>query len=408
MNFSNLQAHYEELLSYMEMHQYSATYIDTFRSEIQRILKHADKADWKSYRDIYREYEAVLHSNDYLRNKRTIIGALEQFDLHGFFPDGRRRHSLVDRSSYHFLIPEFKELIDFYMDYELNRGKRESTIYTESHNTASFLVAMQSRGCKSLDSITEEDVLSFFLSASDRQTKSCSYRKNISAVFKAGAHWKENECRKILSFLPMLRQKRKNIQYLTLEEVSVLRKLVTDNSLSMRNAAILALLLYTGLRGCDISGMQLGSIDWEHDVIHICQQKTEEPLELPLSSTVGNIIFDYLQHERPLSNDPHLFLTETKPYPPLKSGSIGNIVSKIMKAANLRLKTGDRKGTHIFRHNLAASLLENGISRPVISQTLGHTAPDSLEPYLRADFIHLKKCAISIDPFPVSEEVFGR
>ena len=79
-----------------------------------------------------------------------------------------------------------------------------------------------------------------------------------------------------------------------------------------------------------------------------------------------------------------------------------------MKAANLRLKTGDRKGTHIFRHNLAASLLENGISRPVISQTLGHTAPDSLEPYLRADFIHLKKCAISIDPFPVSEEVFGR
>ncbi len=40
MNFSNLQAHYEELLSYMEMHQYSATYIDTFKSEIQRILKH--------------------------------------------------------------------------------------------------------------------------------------------------------------------------------------------------------------------------------------------------------------------------------------------------------------------------------------------------------------------------------
>ena len=131
------------------MHQYSATYIDTFKSEIQRILKHADKADWKSYRDIYREYEAVLHSNDYLRNKRTIIGALEQFDLHGFFPDGRRRHSLVDRSSYHFLIPEFKELIDLYMDYELNRGKRESTIYTESHNAASFLVAMQIRGCKS-------------------------------------------------------------------------------------------------------------------------------------------------------------------------------------------------------------------------------------------------------------------
>ncbi len=79
-----------------------------------------------------------------------------------------------------------------------------------------------------------------------------------------------------------------------------------------------------------------------------------------------------------------------------------------MKAAGLRQKTGDRKGTHIFRHNLATSLLENGISRPIISQTLGHTAPDSLEPYLKADFIHLKKCAVSIEGFPVSEEVFDR
>lgn len=408
MDLSNLQEHYEELLSYMELNGYSATYIDRFHSEILRLLKNADKADWKSYRDIYREYEAVPHSNDYLRNKRTIIGALEQFDLCGLFPDGRRRHSLVDHGSYHLLIPEFRELIDFYTVYELNRGKRESTIYTESHNTASFLDAMQARGCKSLDRITEEDVISFFLAASDGHTRSCSYRKNISAVFKVGAHWKKNECRKILSFLPMLREKRKNIQYLTVEEVSVLRKLVTDNSLSMRNTAILALLVYTGLRGCDIAGMQLGSIDWEHDVIHVCQQKTEEPLELPLSSTVGNVIFDYLQYERPHSRDVHLFLTETKPYTPLKSGSVGSIVSKIMKAAGLRQKTGDRKGTHIFRHNLAASLLENGISRPVISQTLGHTAPDSLEPYLKADFIHLKKCAVSIEAFPVSEEVFGR
>ncbi len=77
-------------------------------------------------------------------------------------PGWRRRHSLVDRGSYHLLIPEFRELIDFYTVYELNRGKRESTIYTESHNTASFLDAMQARGCKSLDMITEEDVLAFF------------------------------------------------------------------------------------------------------------------------------------------------------------------------------------------------------------------------------------------------------
>ena len=77
-----------------------------------------------------------------------------------------------------------------------------------------------------------------------------------------------------------------------------------------------------------------------------------------------------------------------------------------MQLAGIRQEQGDRKGTHIFRHHLATSLLENGIPRPVISRTLGHTAPDSLEPYLRADFVHLKECAVSIEEFPVSEGVF--
>lgn len=408
MDLSNLQEHHEELLSYMKENNYSDTYVARFHSEIVKILKSANKAAWESYHDIYMEYESISHSKDYLRNKRTIIGALERFDLYGFFPDGRRRHTLIVRGSYHLLFTEFKELIDFYTDYENKRGKRESTIYTESHNAVSFLVFLQSRGCDSLEVITEEDVMSFFLSSSGERTKSCSYRKNLSAVFRAGAHWKKKECQRILSFLPMLREKRKNIQFLTNEEFKVLRNLVTENSLSMRNTAILTLLIYTGLRGCDISILKLGSIDWQYEIIQICQQKTEEPLELPLSAIVGNAIFDYLQNERPESKDTHLFLTEKKPYSPLKSGSIGSIVCKIMKHTGIRQNKGDRKGTHIFRHNLASSLLENGISRPVISQTLGHIASGSLEPYLHTDFSHLKELAISIDAFPISREVFDK
>ncbi|MDF2943123.1 MAG: integrase family protein [Herbinix sp.] len=55
---------------------------------------------------------------------RTFIGALEQFDLFEKYPDGRRRHSLSDRGSYHLLIPEYQELIDFYCKAEKERGKK--------------------------------------------------------------------------------------------------------------------------------------------------------------------------------------------------------------------------------------------------------------------------------------------
>ena len=139
MDLQNLREHHEELLSFMENNGYSSTYIQRFRDEINRILADADSSRWQSYRDVYLEYLKVPHSKDYLRNKRTIIGALEQFDLFGCLPDGRHRHTLFERGSYHLLEPEFQELIDFYRMYEKQRGKKESTIRCESLNVRRHL-----------------------------------------------------------------------------------------------------------------------------------------------------------------------------------------------------------------------------------------------------------------------------
>ena len=407
MDLQNLKEHHEELLSFMENNGYCSTYIHRFRDEINRILADADSHRWQSYQDIYLEYLNVPHSKDYLRNKRTIIGALEQFDLFGHFPDGRHRHTLFERGSYHLLVPEFQELIDFYRAYEVQRGKKESTIRGESLNTASFLYRMQEQGARSLDEVTEDAVLSFFVSDDGTLQKSCSYKKNISAVFKAGLKWKEPQCRRILGFLPLLRETRKNIQYLTQDEVRLLRDAAENDGFSARNKAILLLLLFTGLRGCDIAGLTFSSIDWEKERILVEQQKTSVPVEIPLSAVVGNAIYDYLTEERPDTGNLRLFLSETHPFSPLTARSIGNIVAKACRLAGIRQRPGDRKGTHIFRHNLASSMLENGVPQPVITQTLGHTAPDSLEPYLRADFVHLKECALSIEAFPLAEEVFS-
>ena len=407
MDLQNLKEHHEELLSFMENNGYCSTYIHRFRDEINRILADADSHRWQSYQDIYLEYLKVPHSKDYLRNKRTIIGALEQFDLFGHFPDGRHRHTLFERGSYHLLVPEFQELIDFYRAHEIQRGKKESTIRGESLNTASFLYRMQEQGARCLDEVTEDAVLSFFISDDGTLQKSCSYKKNISAVFKAGLKWKEPQCRRILGFLPLLRETRKNIRYLTPDEVRLLRDAAENDGFSARNKAILLLLLFTGLRGCDIAGLTFSSIDWEKERILVEQQKTSVPVEIPLSAVVGNAIYDYLAEERPDTGSLRLFLSETHPFSPLAARSIGNIVAKACRLAGIRQEPGDRKGTHIFRHNLASSMLENGVPQPVITQTLGHTAPDSLEPYLRADFVHLKECALSIEAFPLAEEVFS-
>lgn len=408
MDLQHLKEHYGELISFMEDKGYSKRYIQNIRLEVNRILKKAGNCNnWNSYADIYNDYLLLPYSEKHLKQKRTILGVLEQFDVYGIFPGSGRHHALIGRNSYHLLNPEFKELIEFYCDHERKRGKKEPTIYCEAQNAVSFLLSMQERGAECLDRITEDDVLSFFLSETGIVLRGYTCKAKMAAVLKVGLKWKEDVCRKILNYLPVVRYSRKNIQYLTDEEIRAIRGSLDKDGISLRNRAIILLLLFTGLRGCDIAGLTLGSIDWETERINIIQEKTAVPLELPLSAVVGNAIYDYIAEERPDTGNICLFLSENFPYSPVSSGCIAGVVSKAFQTAGIRQNKGDRKGTHIFRHHLAASMLENAVPQPVISQTLGHTAPESLEPYLGADFVHLKECALSVEPFPLAKEVLS-
>jgi len=393
----------------METNGYSNVYIDRLKREIEKILSAVNSKEWSCYTDVYLEYTKTSHSPGYLRNKRTFIGAIEQFDVQGRYPDRRSRNELFERGTYPLLSPEFKSIIDYYCEAERKRGKKLTTIYTESHNASTFFLFLQQNGMDSLVKITEEAVLSIFMSSDGTLIRSCSYKKNIAAVLKACIPNHPETCHRILAFLPALRETRKNIQYLTSEEIQKIKDALGygKNSLTLCDKAIGMLALYTGLRSCDIAGMTLGSIEWDRDLICIRQQKTEFPLELPLTAVVGNAIYDYLSSERPHTESRYIFVSQNKPYGRLKNGSIGNVAVRIMKAAGTRQSKGDRKGFHIFRHHLATALLGNGVPQPIISRTLGHASPDSLEVYLSADFPHLKECSMGIERFPVAEEVFS-
>lgn len=405
MNVKNLKDNYPKLITFMEDSGYSEIYVNRIYREIKRILAEADSRGWGSYNDVYLEYTRKSGSPSYLRDKRAQLGLIEHFDIYGLYPNGQRRQEIVPRGKYHLLVADFKSVIDYYCIAENKRGKKESTIYVESSNAATFLFEMQQRGFDTLEKITEEAVLAVFLTPEGSLRRSCSYKKNIAAVLKACMPQAPETFTRILAFLPALRERRKNIQYLLPEEISRLKQLLADDGspISYRDRAVGVLALYTGLRCCDIAGLTVASIDWENDLIQISQQKTAVPIELPLTATVGNAIYDYMSLERPVTGCEYIFVSEHRPYRRMQSSSLGNISSKIMVAADIRQSDGDRRGFHIFRHHLSTELLGNKVPRPVISRILGHESPDSLDSYLGADFRHLKECAISIERFRMPE-----
>ena len=163
MNVQNLRDNYPKLISYMETKCYSKTYVGRLKWEIKKILSTVDSNEWSCYLEVYQDYTKTLHSDNYLRDKRTIIGAIEQFYVHGRYPDGSRRHELFKRGAYPLLSPEFKSIIDIYCETEKKRGKKLTTIYTGFHNASTFFLSLQQNGIDNLAKITEEAVIFIFM-----------------------------------------------------------------------------------------------------------------------------------------------------------------------------------------------------------------------------------------------------
>ena len=409
MNIQNLRDTYLELIAFMEGNSYSQLYIERLIQQIKAILSNAEISNLNSYSDVYRYYAKRTTSKQGLRLRLTYLGIIERFAARGEFPDGRTRQKVKERGYYQGLSPEFKRVIDAYRAYEVGRGtKKAGTIYRESSNAASFLYKLQCAGISAPESITQRDVIAVFLNDDGTLRRSCSYKKIIAAVFKANIPINPELFSRLIAYLPDLRENRENIQYLTAEEIIEIKRVLAgpESGLSLRDKAIGTLALCYGLRSCDIAKLRVDEVDLDGDKISICQQKTSAPLELPLTTSVGNALYDYVAAERPESDCQFVFLSENRPFGRLAEGSIGNIATRIMKAAGIRQNVGDRKGFHIFRHRLATDLLGKGVSQPIISKITGHTSPDSLESYLSSDFVHLKECALSIEQFPIRREVF--
>ena len=87
-----------------------------------------------------------------------------------------------------------------------------------------------------------------------------------------------------------------------------------SGAVSARDAAITLLALTTGLRACDIIDLRLGDIDWRGRTVGIVQQKTNNPLTVPLTDLLVGRLADYVLDERPDSGDDHVFLRCVAPH----------------------------------------------------------------------------------------------
>ena len=408
MDIIKLENSFTKLIDYMESNGYSKQYIEHMTAEFNWLVKNKDKG-YKCYLDALKERLSNT-SNSYAVHRRSFFGIFQKFEEQGIYPDGKNSNPLSERDAYRKLNSTFKAVVDCYVEHECNRLK-ESTIYSRKCCLSRFLLSMQEQGCSSLNDIEFRHIEKVFKTNKDDPFKNKAAMKTVFTIFNSGKACDEDDAVRLSLLFPPIKKIRKNIQYLKPEESQKVHDVLFDdtNGLNMRDRAIGKLLYYTGMRASDIAGMKMTDIDWDRDEIHLIQKKTSSPLTLPLTAVVGNAIYDYIFNERPvITNDDHVFLARKKRPHCLEGSDLIPIADKIFSLAGIRQNKGDRRGTHIFRHRFATSLAENDIDRAVISDSLGHSDPKSLDVYLSADIESLRECALSIECFQREEAENGR
>lgn len=153
----------------------------------------------------------------------------------------------------------------------------------------------ETRGCRCSD-ITHETLMDFFVNELPKTNKG-SMGRALRAIKYVSEYMKTCGFSQLVLDFSQLNAGGSHVRVIqpySSEEVGcMLESVDTSTGAGMRDYAIMLLAFETGLRGVDIRKIKLSDIDWRHGRIRICQNKTSEPLILPLTGRAMNAIADY-------------------------------------------------------------------------------------------------------------------
>ncbi len=288
--------------------------------------------------------------------------------------------------------PEFSELLDSWSQDMEQRGLAPVTQTCFGGLACDYLRFLEAGGVSSWDAADGASVLGFLESLRDRWAATSMW----SAVASFRPFLKFTQRTDLLDALALARTRRHH-GIIPMIESGVERQVVDaceHGLVSARDAAITLLSLTTGLRACDIRNLRLQDIHWREATIGLVQQKTGNPLTLPLPPLVLAKLAQYVLEGRPTSDVHEVFLRLKAPHVALADhASIYAIVNKVFRTSGVE---DVKVGTRSLRYNAASKLLQAGTALPTISAILGHAHSDSTNVYLSVDTERLRSCVLPL------------
>lgn len=176
----------------------------------------------------------------------------------------------------------------------------------------------------------------------------------------------------------------------------LLQSFTTVRRSPKRGYAIVRCALDVGLRAGEIARLMISDVDWHAGTVTLRGTKSRRQDVLPLPMETGRALADYLQHERPHTSNPAIFVRCLGGCDqPITSTAI----QKVIKRAGRRIGLINFSA-HALRHTLACRLVESGSSLKEVADVLRHRSLETTRIYAKLDTPKLSTVPL---PWPGSE-----
>ena len=159
----------------------------------------------------------------------------------------------------------------------------------------------------------------------------------------------------------------------------------------LRGYAIVRCALDLGLRSGEVTNLQLTDIDWKAGTITLKHTKSLRVDVLPLPAPTGQALAADVQHERPKTSNPFIFVRLLPPRDaPLGASGIRAVISNAFRRIGL-----SHGRTHALRHTMACRLLDRGSSLKEVADVLRHRSLNTSLIYAKLDTPRLAAVALA-------------
>lgn len=259
------------------------------------------------------------------------------------------------------------QLLDEYYFYLSKQNIKKNTVLAYYFDFKNYLDISEA---VELDELFKVDYLREFINQSS--ISESTKKRRLASIKKAYYYLTQNSLIakdiKFFSNLKSIKIEKKSIlssdNILSEEEIDILLNTPND-SISLRDKAIIETIYTLGFRTSEIVELKLNDIDLNLNLISIYRNSIKKTFSL--DNDINSSLINYLNYERLKNNleTDYLFLNKNKEK--LSRQSVWKIIAKYAENQNIETKVNPK----ILRKSFALHLIKNGVSINTVSEIFG-------------------------------------